>query len=81
MLAKILLRDLLDERVVSELTEYLSLSLCQTNGEIRISFTTTGSRPVTYATVIPVAEKVDFESLEFVAQGGNYASQSSTSTS
>ena len=68
MLAKLLLRDLLDESFAGELTEYLSLSLIQSNGEIRISFTTTGKTPVTYTTVIAIAEQVDFESLVFVAQ-------------
>ena len=70
MLAKLLLRDLLDERFVSELSDYLSLSLTQTNGEMRICFTTTGREPVSYAAVISIAEPVDFKSLVFTAQAG-----------
>ena len=68
MLAKLFLRDLLDQSLACELTEYLSLSLIQFNGEIRISFTTTGKTPVTYTTVFSAAEKVDFQSLEFLSQ-------------
>ncbi len=70
MLAKLLLRDLLNENFAGELTEYLSLSFIQANGEICISFTTTGKTPITYTTVIPAAEKVDFQTLVFVAQSG-----------
>lgn len=73
MLATLLLRDLLDENFASELTEYLSLSFIQANGEIRISFTTTGKTPITYTTVISAAEKVDFQSLVFFAQSGYQA--------
>jgi len=70
MLAKLFLQDLLDENFAGELTEYLSLSLIQSNGEIRISFTTTDKTPVTYTTVISAAEKVDFQSLVFSPQSG-----------
>ena len=71
MLAKLFLRDLLDETFASQLTEYLSLSFIQSNGEIRISFTTTGKIPVTYTTVISAAEQVDFQSLVFFHQCGS----------
>ena len=66
--ASLSLKDLLDDRFASNLSEYLSLSVTRSDGDTRISFTTTGSEPVTYSTVIPAVAAIDLQTLVFVAQ-------------
>lgn len=62
------LKDLLDEQCAANLSEYLSLSVTRMDEDTRISFTTTGNEPVTYATVISAVSAVDLQSLVFMIQ-------------
>jgi hypothetical protein len=67
-MACVSMQDLLDERLSNGLTEYLAVSVSNSGQDTCIRFTTTGTQPVTYSTVIPAASCLDVDSLVFVAQ-------------
>ena len=67
-LTSISVKDLLDECCGKNLSEYLSLSVTDQDGNLHICLTTTHGNPVTYATVIPALSNIDLQSLVFVIQ-------------
>jgi hypothetical protein len=70
-LSRLSLQDFLDDRYSDFLTPYLSLSIAQLEGYIRIRLSTTGQPPLTYSTLVPCGVSVDTRALVFARDTEN----------